>query len=141
MTDEIPQLETISEGEGWAAAPLEALGERYGFRKIRAGLGVSEFGANALVFPPRYEGSSHFHDEQQELYVVLEGIVEFDLDEDTVRLGPGGCVRVDAPVVRRLRNVSHEDAVILIVGGAGGYVGRDGRLPEGETRGGRPLDA
>jgi hypothetical protein len=38
--------------------------------------------------------------------------------------------------VRSLRNASEsEDAVYLCVGGAGGYVGRDGLLPEGETSG------
>ena len=36
--------------------------------------------------------------------------------------------------MRSFRNVSDsEDAVFLCVGGAGGYVGRDGLLPEGES--------
>jgi hypothetical protein len=29
--------------------------------------------------------------------------------------------------------------VYVIVGAKGGYVGRDGRLPEGEQRGARPI--
>jgi hypothetical protein len=42
---------------------------------------------------------------------------------------------VDPATVRSFRNVSgSEDAVYLCVGGAGGYVGRDGLLPEGESR-------
>jgi hypothetical protein len=46
---------------------------------------------------------------------------------------------VDAPTVRKVRNVGDEDAVYLVVGGKDGYVGRDGRLPEGETsRTGQP---
>jgi hypothetical protein len=37
------------------------------------------------------------------------------------------------PTVRRFRNVSDaEEAVYVCVGGADGYVGRDGRRPEGE---------
>ena len=35
--------------------------------------------------------------------------------------------------MRRIRNVGDEDAVYVVVGGKDGYVGRDGRLPEGET--------
>jgi hypothetical protein len=36
--------------------------------------------------------------------------------------------------VRNLRNVSDsEDAVYLAIGGKGGYIGRDGHVPEGET--------
>ena len=42
--------------------------------------------------------------------------------------------RVDPATVRKLRNLSEEeDAVYLVAGGKDGYVGRDGRLPEGET--------
>ena len=49
-------------------------------------------------------------------------------DEVEHELGPGGLARVDAATVRRFRNVSdREEAVYLCVGGADGYVGRDGR--------------
>jgi hypothetical protein len=42
---------------------------------------------------------------------------------------------VDPSTVRGYRNASDtEDATYIAVGGAGGYVGRDGKLPEGETR-------
>jgi hypothetical protein len=41
--------------------------------------------------------------------------------------------------VRRVRNIGEEDAIYLVVGGKDGYVGRDGRLPEGETRS-RPIE-
>jgi hypothetical protein len=32
-----------------------------------------------------------------------------------------------------MRNVGDGDAIYVIVGAKGGYVGRDGKLPEGET--------
>jgi hypothetical protein len=34
-----------------------------------------------------------------------------------------------------MRNVGDDDAVYVIIGGKDGYIGRDGRLPEGEERG------
>jgi predicted methyltransferase MtxX (methanogen marker protein 4) len=40
---------------------------------------------------------------------------------------------VDPATVRMIRNVGEEPAVYLIAGGKDGYVGRDGRLPQGET--------
>jgi hypothetical protein len=40
---------------------------------------------------------------------------------------------VDAATVRQIKNVGDEPAVYLVAGGKDGYVGRDGRLPEGET--------
>ena len=122
-------------GEGWAAASLDDLGEGPGFRKIRKELGVAAFGVNAIVLPPSYETGSHFHDEQEELYFVHSGEVELEFgDGSTQRLGPGGLARVDAPTPRRVRNVSDsEEAVYVVVGGKDGYVGRDGRLAEGEA--------
>jgi mannose-6-phosphate isomerase-like protein (cupin superfamily) len=120
-------------GDGWAAAHLDDLGEGPGFRKIRAPLGIEAFGVNAIVLPPGIETGRHFHDEQQELYFVHSGRLEFEFgDGGTRELGPGGLVRVDASTVRRVRNVGDGDAVYIAVGGKGGYVGRDGRVPEGE---------
>jgi uncharacterized cupin superfamily protein len=116
-------------GEGWAIASLDDLGEGPGFRKVRAPLGVTEFGVNAVVLPPGYTSRRHFHDRQQELYLVLQGEIEFELDGDRHTLGPGGLARVDAPTVRSLRNTSGTDeAIYFCVGGAGGYVGRDGQV-------------
>ncbi len=122
-------------GEGYSVANLDDLGEGPGFRKIRKELGVTAFGANAIVLPPAYETGSHFHDEQEELYFVHEGEVEFEFgDGSTARLGPGGLARVAPSTPRRVRNLSDsEEAVYVVVGGKDGYVGRDGRLAEGET--------
>jgi hypothetical protein len=52
-------------------------------------------------------------------------------------LGRGGLARVSPATVRRLRNTSAStEATYFCVGGAGGYVGRDGVRPDGEF--GRP---
>ena len=124
----------VVNGDGYAVGHLDALGEGPGFRKIRTGLGVTAFGVNAVVLPAGIESGRHFHDEQEELYFVHSGEVEFAFgDGSTQRLGPGGLAWVDAPTPRKVKNLSDsEDAVYLVVGGKGGYVGRDGKLAEGE---------
>jgi quercetin dioxygenase-like cupin family protein len=128
-----PVRETIT-GDGWAVGSIDGLGEGPGFRKVRRALGVEAFGVNAVVLPPGYASGPHFHDEQEELYVVLRGTLEIELAGERHVLGPGGLARVDAPTIRRTRNLSETDeAVYLCVGGKGGYVGRDGRVPEGEN--------
>lgn len=128
-------------GDGYAVASLDGLGEGYGFRKIRKELGVTAFGANAIVLPPGYETGRHFHEKQEELYFLHSGHVEIEFGDGTThQLGPGGMAWVDASTVRELRNRGPEDAVFVIVGAAGGYVGRDGKLPEGEdSPRGRPI--
>ena len=116
-------------GDGWAIASIDDLGDGPGFRKVRQALGVTEFGVNAIVLPPGHTSRRHFHDRQQELYLVLQGEVEFELDGARHTLGPGGLARVDASTVRSLRNTSEtEEAMYFCVGGAGGYVGRDGQV-------------
>jgi uncharacterized cupin superfamily protein len=122
-------------GGGWAVGTLEDMGEGPGFRKVRKELGVTAFGVNAVVLPPGYASGRHLHERQEELYFVHRGTIEFRFgDADSQVLGPGGFARVDPATVRSFRNVSDtEEAVYVCVGGAGGYVGRDGVLPEGES--------
>ena len=126
---------SVHKGEGYSVAHLDDLGEGPGFRKIRAVLGVTAFGVNAIVLPPSYATGSHYHDEQEELYFLHSGRVEIEFGDGSTReLLPGGLAWVDAPTPRRLRNLSDTDeAVYVVVGGKDGYVGRDGKLGEGET--------
>jgi quercetin dioxygenase-like cupin family protein len=125
----------VRSGEGYAVGSLEDLGEGPGFRKVRRALGVSAFGVNAIVLPPRMETGFHYHEEQEELYFVHRGTIEIEFGDGSVHtLGPGGMARVDAPTARKIRNAGEEDAVYLVAGGRDGYVGRDGRVPEGEEQ-------
>lgn len=127
-----PQVKT---GEGYAVGDLDALGEGYGFRKVRKGLGVTAFGVNAIVLPPGYETGSHYHDVQEELYFVHRGTIEMEFGDGTThRLSEGGLARVDASTLRKVRNVGDGDAIYLCAGGKDGYVGRDGRMSDGEQR-------
>ena len=121
------------EGDGYALAHLDDLGDGPGFRKVRKELGVTAFGINALVLPPGFKPPRHFHDRQEETYFVHSGTAEFVFgDGSTHRLGPGGVVRVDAQTVRQVSAAGDEELVLLIAGGEGGYVGRDGRRPDDE---------
>ena len=125
----------LTKGEGYAVANLSDLGEGPGFRKIRKPLGLTAFGANAIVLPPSYETGRHYHEEQEELYFLHSGRIAIEFgDGSSHELEPGGLAFVDAPTVRKVTNLSDsEDAVYVVVGGKDGYVGRDGRQPEGET--------
>jgi quercetin dioxygenase-like cupin family protein len=122
-------------GDGYALGDIDSIGEGYGFRKIRHALGVTAFGINAIVLPRGIETGRHYHDEQEETYFVHRGTIEMEFGNgDKHVLDAGGIARVDAPTIRKIKNVGDEDAVYVIIGGKDGYVGRDGRLPEGEER-------
>jgi mannose-6-phosphate isomerase-like protein (cupin superfamily) len=131
MAEEV--RETVT-GDGYAVSSLDAMGEGPGFRKVRRELGVTAFGANVVIIPEGFDTGTHFHDEQEELYVVLKGAIEIEFPEDgkSFVLREGGMARVDPPTHRHIRNVGEGEAVYLGVGGKDGYVGRDGRTPEGD---------
>ena len=101
----------------------------------RRELDVEELGVNAIVLPAGMDTGFHFHDEQEELYFVHEGTLEMEFGDGSKHLlGPGALARVAAATHRKVKNAGDEEAVYLIVGAKGGYVGRDGQLPEGEER-------
>ena len=104
------------------------------WKSVRHHFGITAFGINAVtkdagnvLIPEHDERESG----QQEVYFVHRGRLEMEFgDGGSVVLEPGGIVRVDPATVRKLRNTGDEDAVYMVAGGDGGYVGRDGRLPE-----------
>lgn len=117
---------------GYSVSSIDALGEGYGFRKIRKELGVSAFGVNALVFPPGYDGPAHYHDVQDELYFVHSGTATFLLDGAEHVVEAGGLVHVESTTPRQVSNRGSDDLVLMIVGGKDGYVERDGQLVDPE---------
>jgi mannose-6-phosphate isomerase-like protein (cupin superfamily) len=111
-----------------AFSSIDELGDGPGFRKVRTALGVTAFGVNVVVYPPRFDGFLHYHDLQDELYFVHRGRVTVEVAGETRELGEGGLFHAEAETPRRVSNPFDEDAVLYVVGGRGGYVERDGHL-------------
>ena len=112
---------------GFAYGSIDQLGEGV-FRKVRQALGVTAFGVNAMILPTRTGWFEHFHDEQDELYFVHRGLAGFEVEGERFELGPGGVCHVESTAPRRVWNAGEEELVLLVVGGKGGYVGRDGHM-------------
>ena len=110
------------------------MGAGRGFRKVRRELGVMVFGVNAVVLPPGYRlRAPHLHERQEELYFVHSGTIEFTFnDGETQLLGPAALPAWIPRRCARSSTLGIRGAVYLCVGGAGGYVGRDGGPAEGE---------
>ena len=116
----------------YAFGSLDELGDGYGFRKLREPLGVTAFGANAIVMPPGFQGFLHFHERQDELYFVHRGTARFEVGDEVRELGPGGVCHVESTTPRRVSNAGDDDLILLVVGGKDGYVGRDGQIVDPE---------
>ena len=142
--------------EGVSHAKLE-LDSTERFVSLRRPLGVSSFGINLMLLEPGQRGRIHRHEKQEEVYLVLEGVLSLVIDGGEERdLGVGEIVRVAPGVRRQLINRGPGRVAILALGGAGEHAGRDGvayesweategappqkiplpeDLPEGERRG------
>ncbi|HUA05922.1 MAG TPA: hypothetical protein VMB27_18580 [Solirubrobacteraceae bacterium] len=83
-----------------AARSLDELPELWdGFaRLVRAGLGISAFGAQIMQLPPDYTTESHDEADtgQQELYVALAGDGAVVIGDERLPLDSEHLVRVDA---------------------------------------------
>jgi mannose-6-phosphate isomerase-like protein (cupin superfamily) len=108
-------------------ASIDELGDGV-FRKIRGELGITAFGANAIVLPPGTQWFNHFHEQQDELYFVHRGVAGFEVDGEEFELGPGGVCHVESTTPRRFWNAGEEELVLLGIGGKDGYVERDGHM-------------
>jgi uncharacterized cupin superfamily protein len=95
-----------------------------GFRRVRAGLGVTSFGLAVIDLPPNF---SHFpehdqtHDDQEEVYTPLSGKVILRVGGEEHELEPGTFARVGAAEKRKLIT-GHEPARVLAMGAMPGKV-------------------
>ena len=83
-----------------------------------AELGVESFGMQVLDFPARfdhYPEHDHSADGQEEVYVVLAGSGEFEIDGERVAVDGGRVVRI-APSARRTFVAGPEGARLLAIG-------------------------
>ena len=93
-----------------------------GFAKlVRAGLGITAFGANIMDLPPDYSTTAHDEAEsgQQELYVALAGSGSVGIEDARLPLDPDHVVRVDAGTARVLSS-GPDGLRVLCIGGVPG---------------------
>ena len=93
------------------------------FLRSRASLGVTSFGMQVLNFPPNsgdaYPNHNHAESGQEEVYVVLDGAADFDIEGERLHLEPEMALRV-GPTVNRKISTGSEGAQILALGAVPG---------------------
>jgi uncharacterized cupin superfamily protein len=111
--------------KGVSFAKLE-MGGTERFVPLRKMLGVSSFGMNLILLKPGERGRIHRHEKQEEIYLVLEGILSLAVERVEQDLGPGQLARVAPEVRRQLVNRGPARCAVLALGAAAEHVGRDG---------------
>jgi mannose-6-phosphate isomerase-like protein (cupin superfamily) len=82
-------------------------------------LETDHLGVTVLELEPGATGKEHDHaeDGQEEVYVVVHGAVDVDLDGETVSLTQDQAIRVDPEQRRQLHNRGDRPAKLVLVGG------------------------
>jgi mannose-6-phosphate isomerase-like protein (cupin superfamily) len=99
-------------------------GER--FVSLRRALGVTSFGLNQITLQPGQRGRIHRHREQEEVYLVLRGLLTVAFEDEELELAEGQLTRVPSATRRQLLNRGDRPCVLVAIGGAGEHAGRDG---------------
>ena len=109
------------------------------FVPLRRDLGITTFGLNLMTLDVGEQGRIHRHGIQEEVYVVLDGVLDLVVEGETSELVRGDVVRVAPQVRRRLVNRGPDRVVLLAMGGSAEHRGRDGEaFPDWDSDAGAP---
>ena len=112
-----------------AFGTIDELGDGYGFRKVRQALGVTAFGVNAIVDAARATTASTTTTTSRTS--STSSTPARPASRSTARSACSARAASATSSRRhraRCRTPATDDLVLLVVGGKGGYVGRDGHL-------------
>jgi mannose-6-phosphate isomerase-like protein (cupin superfamily) len=97
---------------------------RGAFKRARAELGVESFGMQVIDMPANYENypeHDHTHDNQEEVFLVMRGGGEIEIEGERFPLDPEHMVRVAAGTKRKVWP-GDEGIRMVIIGGIPGAV-------------------
>ena len=81
------------------------------FRPLGEALGAEQLAVTLIRVPPHSDfeqGTGHYHEEREELYVVTRGMLTMRLGDEVRKVGAGSVVRVAARTPRSHRNEGDE---------------------------------
>ena len=88
------------------------------FRPLTRALACEQLAATLIRVPPHSDfeqGTGHFHDEVEELYLVTRGTLTMRFGDDVRAVGPGSAVRVAPRTPRSHRNEGDEPVEIWAI--------------------------
>jgi mannose-6-phosphate isomerase-like protein (cupin superfamily) len=86
-----------------------------GMHFLRDPLNCEHLGVTVLEAGPGWTGKPHDHadTDHEEVYLLLEGEAELDVEGETLELGAGDAVRVGPEEERQIRNGDAESRFVL----------------------------
>jgi mannose-6-phosphate isomerase-like protein (cupin superfamily) len=81
------------------------------FRRLTSPLACEQLAATLIRIPAHSDfeqGTGHYHDEVEELYLIVRGTLTMRFGDDVAKVGPGSAVRVAPRTARSHRNEGDE---------------------------------
>ena len=75
--------------------------------------------------------AAHFHEDMQEIFIVLSGVTRIRVDQQDTQLGPGDAVLIEAREVHQMWNDGEVDVDYIAIGIASGTDGKTVLAPDG----------
>lgn len=88
------------------------------FRKFTDALGADQVAVTLIRVPPHSDfeqGTGHYHDQQEELYIVTRGTLTMRFGDEIEQVEAGSVARVDPGTTRSHRNEGDEPVEIWAV--------------------------
>lgn len=79
---------------------------------------------NWSLCPKRSSFRLHYHEDMQEIFVIINGAVEMEVEREKVLLSAGDAVFVEPREVHKMTNICDEDVAYLVFGIARGKNGK-----------------
>ncbi|WP_114228970.1 MULTISPECIES: cupin domain-containing protein [Sphingomonas] len=93
------------------------------YRRLAPPSGLTDFAVSHVVLKPgAWSSQRHWHDEEDEFLVMLEGEAVLVEDDGTTIMRPGDCASwpKGTGVGHHLRNDSDQNCAFVVIGGGGG---------------------
>lgn len=87
-----------------------------GLHFLREPLGCEQLGVSVLTCEPGWEGKPHDHadNDQEEVYVLVEGRATVTVDDEAVELEAGDALRLDPESTRQIHNGDTDSTFVLV---------------------------
>lgn len=79
---------------------------------------------NWSLLPVGSEFRAHYHEDMEEVFIILNGAVEMEVSNEKVTLGTGDAIAIAPTEIHTMRNISGEDVHYIVFGITGDKQGK-----------------
>ena len=88
---------------------------------------------NWAILPTGRSFRAHYHEDMQEVFVIVKGNARISVDKDKAQIGPGDVVVIPEGGVHKMENIGEETVEYVVIGISEGKRGKTVVVEKGET--------